>query len=77
MTKEELAEAITCALDNRDHAEHEEDHSFIQMLKEREGRRIKRIEKFQQSFIGALAVAMVSGLAWIGSIVLHYLTHPK
>ena len=36
MTKEELTEAITCTLDNRDYTEYREDHSFNQMLKERE-----------------------------------------
>ena len=76
MTEDELINAIQKALANHlagDAAKHNDDHEFIQMLKDREKRRVERWRKFQLSFIGGVALLFLSGMVWLGSFILEHL----
>jgi len=69
LTKEDLQNVLREALDERNAIggdQHHNDHEFIQMLKDREERRFKRVEKFKMSFIGGIALSMLGGLIWVG-----------
>lgn len=74
MTKEDMKVLLCEALDERNTIggdQHHIDHEFITMLKKREERRIIRVEKFKLSFIGGIALALVSGLIWLGTTLLN------
>lgn len=77
MTEEQLIEALKKALEESLPASttHREDHEFLHMLKAREARRLERVEKFKLSAIGGLGIAVVSGLIWVGKIIIEYLGH--
>jgi len=78
VSKEDIKTLLREALDERNAIggdQHHVDHEFIQMLKLREERRIARIEKFKLSFVGGAAMALVSGLIWIGTVVWDYGHH--
>ena len=80
MDKHELIIAITEALDKRRSVTdeiHGEHHAFVALMIAKEERRLARVEKFKNSVIGALAVALVTGLGWVGSLVLEALRHHK
>lgn len=69
LTKEDVQDVMREALDNRNAIggeKHHNDHEFIQMLKDREQRRVDRIEKFKMSFVGGIALSLLGGLIWLG-----------
>lgn len=73
MDRAELVAAISEALhDHRSVTDevHKEHHAFIEFMIEREKRRAERVQTFQRSFIGALAVGAVTALAWVGKTIL-------
>jgi hypothetical protein len=78
LTKEDLQTVFREAFDERNTIggeQHHTEHSFIQVLMEREQRRINRLEKFKMSFVGAVAVALVSGLVWLGTLTWNNINH--
>lgn len=79
MDEETLAKAIMKAFEQHDaiYPLHREDHDFIQMLKRREERRIQTWNKFRMSFVGAVAIGVVSLLMWVGKIVIDHIGHMK
>ena len=69
LTKEDLRDVVRKVLDERNDMGgqgHDNDHEFIQMLKDREERRFKRVEKFKMSFIGGIALSLLGALIWVG-----------
>lgn len=56
---------------------HDEHHAFVEMLIKREARRVELWQKFRSSFVGAVAVALVSGLGWLGTLIIKGLEHGK
>lgn len=69
LTKEDMQEVMREALDERNAIggeQHHNDHEFLQILIEREERRVQRVEKFKLSFIGGIALSILGGLIWIG-----------
>lgn len=69
LTKEDLQDVIRETLDERSAIggeQHHNDHEFVQMLMNREQRRLNRIEKFKMSFIGGIALSLLGVLIWIG-----------
>lgn len=78
LTKKDLQDVVREAFNERSAIggeQHHVDHEFIQMLKVREERRIARIEKFKMSLIGGTAMALVSGLIWVGALIWDYGHH--
>ena len=81
-----IAEAIKGALDETNrytwslHAEftewreiHTQHHEYIALEIERRKRREDALMKFKNSFVGAIAIACVGGLGWIGKLILEAL----
>jgi len=69
LTKKDMQEVMREALDERSAIggeQHHNDHEFVQLLMEREERRMARIEKFKLSFIGGFALSLLGGLVWLG-----------
>lgn len=52
--------------------QHHHDHEFIQLLKDRELRRVARVEKFKQSIIGTVATMLVGAVIWVGKLILDH-----
>ena len=52
---------------------HSKHHAYIEMKIEQQEKRDKLAEHAKRTFVGALAVSLVSALAWLGSQVMHYL----
>ncbi len=78
LTKEDLTEAIAEALARHDIEEtelHKEHHRFIKSEIERRARNKERWEKFQSSLIGGLALALLAGLGWLGTLIISWLKH--
>ena len=78
MEKKELVAALHEALGERhsiDAELHNDHHEFIDMLREREKRRIALWQKFRLSFVGALATTLVGVLIWLGGLVLSAWKH--
>lgn len=59
-------------LDDETHNTH---HEFIKLQMLRWERRQQLWQKFKLSFIGAVAVALVSGLMWIGKAIIDHWPH--
>lgn len=74
---EKQLEAILCRVLNSrkkiDDELHDKHHKFIDLLIEREERRREGWRKFKLSFIGGIALATVSGLIWLGALVIEFL----
>lgn len=69
LTKKDLQDVIReCLVDQNavGGEQHHHDHEFIQLLKDREQRRVDRVEKFKSSLIGGVAISLIGGLIWIG-----------
>ena len=80
MDKRDITAAVIEALNEHrsiDAQTHHEHHAFIEMMMGRESRRVARSEKFKTSFIGAIAVAMVGALGWLGTLLLEAVRHGK
>lgn len=78
ISKEELKEILSEVLhENRKITDnlHQEDHDFVQILKEERRIRHERWEKFEKSLIGGAAIAFLGFLGWIGTIILEHLPH--
>lgn len=78
LTKSDLAEALDDALNKKraiNNETHFDDHEFIRLLKEREQRRERRVEKFKMSMIGSAAVGAVGFLVWVGGLVIDAFSH--
>jgi len=80
MDKSDIKEAVMEAMiahRSIDAETHHDHHAFITLMMERETRRLARVEKFKTSFIGAVAVAAVGALGWLGQMVIEGLQHHK
>lgn len=80
VTKEEMIEAFIEALEAKrtvpkdTHTEH---HAFIELMMKREERRAELWQKFKSSIIGGIALAILAGLGWIGTLILEFVRHGK
>lgn len=80
MDEAKLAEILGRVLDERrviDAETHASDHAFVQMLKERERRRIERVERVRQHVIGwgvisAIGTAGFALWQWFLATVKHH-----
>lgn len=73
ITRKDLEKALDHALNKKrmiDNETHFDDHEFIALMKERYKRRQEMVDKFKKSFVGAIAVAFVGFLIWVGQIVI-------
>lgn len=87
MTPEQFKMALNEVLNENRTVEqevHTADHKLIAELKpyfiqwmERQKRISKLWQKFQLSFIGSAAVVVVSGLVWVGSLILEAFKHMR
>lgn len=78
LTKEDLAEVLDDVLNRRRAIEdeiHKKHHAFIQMEIDRRERARERWEKFQSSFIGGFALAILAFLGWLGTLILSWFQH--
>lgn len=72
LTKEDMQDVMREVLLERNAVggeQHHNDHEFIQLLKEREERRVARIEKFKLSMIGTMATAITGAMIWLGTVI--------
>lgn len=79
LTKEDLLEVLDSVLSKKEiftDEKHQEHHAFIQAELDRRRRSIERWEKFQSSLIGGIALAVLAGLGWIGTLILEWVRRP-
>lgn len=57
------------SIDDKTHAEH---HEFQTAFMKRWEAKQKMWQRFKQSFIGGIAMAVVAGLGWIGKLILEH-----
>lgn len=80
LTREDIEEVLSKVFTSRtllENAEHEKHHEFIQMEIERRKRNKERWEKFQNSFIGGIALALLGWLGWLGLLIIEWIRHGR
>lgn len=81
MTRDELRQTLHQVLEERrsiDDKRHADDHQFIKLLRERERRRIERIERLKTQIIGWGIISSVgAGVSAIGYGVMQYIRNTK
>ena len=72
LTKEDLQTVVREVLLERNTIggdQHSNDHEFIQLLKDREQKRVARVEKFKMSIIGTAATSFFMAFVWLGTFL--------
>jgi hypothetical protein len=80
LTKRDLVEALDEVLNTRrtvDEDLHRRHHEYIEMELEKREQRKANWAKFRSSFIGGMALAVITGLGWIGTLILTWVRHPQ
>jgi hypothetical protein len=72
LTQEQLDQLLA---KSAPHPNHEAHHAFVQLMIERDARRSELWAKFQASLVGGIALALLGGLGWVGTVILDYLRH--
>lgn len=74
---ESVCNEIDKRLDKRkkiDDAKHSRHHDYLELQMQREARRAQLVEHVKRTAVGAITIAFLSGVGWVGKHVLEYVT---